>query len=217
MKALHRRCAGLDVHQQEIVACRRIVTGRKVQTEVGRFSTTTQGLLELADWLEDGKVTHVAMEATGVYWKPVWHVLHGRFTLILANAAHIRNVPSRKSDVNDATWIAELLAHGLIRASFVPPQPIQELRDLTRTRKELTREIVRHTQRIHAVLEEANIKLASVITDILGYSGRRMLKAIVAGETDAGRLADLGSSRLAAPREALLAALDGRIRDTTVS
>jgi transposase len=107
----------------------------------------------------------------------VWHVLHDRFTLILANAAHIRNVPGRKSDVNDATWIAELLAHGLIRASFVPPQPIQELRDLTRTRKELTREIVRHTQRIQAVLEEANIKLASVITDILGYSGRRMLKA----------------------------------------
>jgi len=133
--------------------------------------------------------------------------------LILANAAHIRNVPGRKSDVNDATWIAELLAHGLIRASFVPPQPIQELRDLTRTRKELTREIVRHTQRIHAVLEEANIKLASVITDILGLSGRRMLKAIVAGETDAGRLAGLGSSRLAAPREALVAALDGRIRD----
>ena len=213
MKALHRRCAGLDVHQQEIVACRRIVAGRKVQTEVRRFSATTQGLLELADWLEDGKITHVAMEATGVYWKPVWHVLHGRFTLILANAAHIRNVPGRKSDVNDATWIAELLAHGLIRASFVPPRPIQELRDLTRTRKELTREIVRHTQRIHAVLEEANIKLASVITDILGLSGRRMLKAIVAGETDAQRLADLGSSRLAAPREALVAALDGRIRD----
>ena len=185
MKALHRRCAGLDVHQQEIVACRRIVAGRKVQTEVRRFSATTQGLLELADWLEDGNITHVAMEATGVYWKPVWHVLHGRFTLILANAAHIRNVPGRKSDVNDATWIAELLAHGLIRASFVPPRPIQELRDLTRTRKELTREIVRHTQRIHAVLEEANIKLASVITDILGLSGRRMLKAIVAGETDA--------------------------------
>jgi hypothetical protein len=139
MKAMHRRCAGLDVHQQEIVACHRIVAGRKVRTEIGRFSTTTRGLLELADWLEDGKVTHVAMEATGVYWKPVWHVLHGRFTLILANAAHIRNVPGRKSDVNDATWIAELLAHGLIRASFVPPQPIQELRDLTRTRKELTR------------------------------------------------------------------------------
>ena len=213
MKAMHRRCAGLDVHQKEIVACRRLVVGRKVQTEVNRFATTTQGLLDLADWLEEGRVTHVAMEATGVYWKPVWHILHGRFTLILANAAHIRNVPGRKSDVNDATWIAELLAHGLIRPSFVPPQPIQELRDLTRTRKELTREIVRHTQRIQSVLEEANIKLASVITDITGVSGRRILKAIISGEADAQRLADLGSSRLAAPRETLVAALTGRLRD----
>ena len=211
--AMHRRCAGLDVHQKEIVACRRVVSGRKVQADVRRFATTTQGLLDLADWLEEAKVTHVAMEATGVYWKPVWHILYGRFTQILANAAHIKNVPGRKSDVNDATWIAELLAHGLIRASFVPPQPIQELRDLTRTRKELTREIVRHTQRIQAVLEEANIKLTSVITDILGWSGRRILKAIVSGETDAQRLAELGSSRLAAPRDVLAAALTGRIRD----
>lgn len=213
MKVMHRRCAGLDVHQKEIVACRRIAVGRKVQSEVHRFPATTAGLLELGDWLEEGKVTHVAMEATGVYWKPVWHILSDRFTLILANAAHIKGVPGRKSDVNDATWIAELLAHGLIRASFVPPQPIQELRDLTRTRKELTREIVRHAQRIQSVLEEANIKLASVITDILGMSGRRILKAIVAGEGDAAKLADLGSSRLAAPRAALIAALTGRLRD----
>lgn len=213
IKSMHRRCAGLDVHQKEIVACRRIVRGKRVDQEVGRFPTTTQGLLALADWLEAEKITHVAMEATGVYWKPVWHILYGRFTLILANAAHIRNVPGRKSDVNDATWISDLLAHGLIRASFVPPQPIQELRDLTRTRKELTREIVRHTQRIQAVLEEANIKLTSVITDVLGMSGRRILEAIVAGETDGERLASLGSSRLAAPRDALAAALTGRIRD----
>ena len=213
MKAMHRRCAGLDVHQKEIVACRRLAVGRKVQSEVRRFATAAQGLLDLADWLEEGRVTHVAMEATGVYWKPVWHILHGRFTLILANAAHIKGVPGRKSDVNDAAWIAELLAHGLIRPSFVPPQPIQELRDLTRTRQELTREIVRHTQRIQSVLKEANIKLTSVITGITGFSGRRILKAMIAGETDAGRLADLGSSRLAAPREALVAALTGRIRD----
>ena len=126
----------------------------------------------------------MAMEATGVYWKPVWHMLEGRFQQILANAAHIKGVPGRKSDMNDATWIADLLAHGLIRASFVPPQPIQELRDLTRTRKQLTREIVQHTQRIQAVLEEANVKLSSVITDILGASGRRILRAIFAGETD---------------------------------
>ncbi len=213
MKTMQRRCAGLDVHQKEIVACRRIVRGKRVEQEVRRFITTTSGLFALADWLEEGKVTHVAMEATGVYWKPVWHILEGRFALILANAAHIRNVPGRKSDTNDATWISDLLAHGLIRASFVPPQPIQDLRDLTRTRTELTREAARHTQRIQAVLEEANIKLASVITDILGMSGRRILNAIVAGEGDATRLADLGSSRLAAPRDALIAALTGRIRD----
>ena len=134
------------------------------------------------------RCTHVAMEATGVYWKPVWHILEGRFELMLANAAHVKNVPGRKSDVNDATWIADLLAHGLIRASFVPPPPIQELRDLTRTRKQLTREIVQHAQRIQAVLEEANVKLSSVITDILGASGRRILKAMIAGETDPNSL-----------------------------
>lgn len=213
METLHRRCAGLDVHQKEIVACRRIASGRKVRSELGRFATTTQGLLALSAWLAEARVTHVAMEATGVYWKPVWHVLCHDFGLVLANASHIRNVPGRKSDANDATWIADLLAHGLIRASFVPPQPIQELRDLTRTRRELTREIVRHTQRIQATLEEANIKLASVISDILGFSGRRILKAIVAGESDPRRLAALGHLRLASTREDLAAALDGRPRD----
>jgi transposase len=213
METLHRRCAGLDVHQKEIVACRRIVSGRKVRSELGRFATTTQGLLALSAWLAEAKITHVAMEATGVYWKPVWHVLCHDFTLVLANASHIRNVPGRKSDANDATWIADLLAHGLIRASFVPPQPIQELRDLTRTRRELTREIVRHTQRIQATLEEANIKLASVISDILGFSGRRILKALVAGENDPLRLAELGHPKLACSRADLAAALQGRARD----
>ena len=213
METLHRRCAGLDVHQKEIVACRRIVSGRKVRSELARFSTTTQGLLALSAWLAEAKVTHVAMEATGVYWKPVWPVLCHDFSLVLANAAHIRNVPGRKSDANDATWIADLLAHGLIRASFVPPQPIQDLRDLTRTRRELTREIVRHTQRIQATLEEANIKLASVISDILGFSGRRILKAIVSGESDPRRLAELGHPQLACTREELAAALEGRLRD----
>ena len=213
METLHRRCAGLDVHQKEIVACRRIASGRKARSELARFATTTQGLLALSAWLAEAKVTHVAMEATGVYWKPVWHVLRHDFELILANASHIRNVPGRKSDANDAAWIADLLAHGLIRASFVPPQPIQELRDLTRTRRELTREIVRHTQRIQAALEEANIKLASVISDILGLSGRRILKTIVAGESDPRRLAELGHPKLACTREELAAALEGRLRD----
>ena len=213
METLHRRCAGLDVHQKEIVACRRIVSGRKVRSELARFATTTQGLLALSAWLAEARITHVAMEATGVYWKPVWHVLCHDFTLVLANASHIRNVPGRKSDANDATWIADLLAHGLIRASFVPPQPIQDLRDLIRTRRALTREIVRHTQRVQATLEEANIKLASVISDILGWSGRRILKAIVSGQSDPQRLAELGHRRLACTREELAAALEGRLRD----
>jgi transposase len=213
MKTLHKKCAGIDVHKLEVVACLRLVTKRKVEREVRRFPTTTEGLLRLADWLEGAGCTHVAMEATGVYWKPVWHILEGRFALILANAMHVKNVPGRKSDVNDATWIADLLAHGLIRSSFVPPPAIQELRDLTRTKKQLTREIVQHAQRMQAVLEQANIKLCSVITDILGVSGRRILKAMVAGETDVQKLAALGDGRLSCTRAALVEALTGRVRD----
>ena len=213
MKILHRRCAGVDVHKEEVVACLRVAAKGRADYEVRRFLATTRGLLELAEWLEAGRCTHVAMEATGVYWKPVWHILEGHFDLLLANAAHIKNLPGRKSDVNDATWIADLLAHGLIRRSFVPPQPIAELRELTRTRKQLTREVVQHTQRIQAVLEQANIKLASAITDILGASGRRILQAMIAGETDAQRLAALGGKRLGCPREKLAEALDGHVRE----
>jgi len=132
------------------------------------------------------------MEATGVYWKPVWHILEGRFELMLANAAHIRNVPGRKSDVNDAVWISDLLAHGLIRASFVPPAPVQDLRDLTRTRTQLTREVTQHVQRLQKTLEDANIKLVTAVSDIMGMSGRRILKAMIAGETNAAKLARLG-------------------------
>ena len=213
MKTLHKRCAGLDVHKVEVVACLRLISKRKVEREVRRFPTTTQGLLALAEWLESAGCTHVAMEATGVYWKPVWHILEGRFALILANAAHVKNVPGRKSDVNDATWLADLMAHGLIQSSFVPPPAIQELRDLTRTRKQLTREIVQHVQRIQAVLEEANIKLCSVITDIMGASGRRMLKAMIAGETDAEKLAALGHERLGCTRAELVQVLTGCVRE----
>jgi transposase len=213
MKTLHRRCAGLDVHKDEVVACVRLTARGRASHEVRRFATTTRGLMALAEWLEKEGCTQVAMEATGVYWKPVWHMLEGHFALVLANAAQVKNVPGRKSDVEDATWLADLLAHGLIRASFVPPTPIQELRDLTRTRKQLTREIVRHTQRIQAVLEEANVKLSSVITDIMGMSGRRILKAMIAGETDPAKLADLGSQRLGCSRAALVEALHGRVRE----
>jgi transposase len=212
VRTLHRRCAGLDVHKDEVVACLRVAAKGRAEHEIRRFATTTRGLLALADWLEAARCRPVAMEATGVYWKPVWHVLEERFDLMLANAAHVKGVPGRKSDVNDATWIADLLAHGLIRPSFVPPQPIGELRELTRTRKQLTREVVQHTQRIQAVLEQANIKLSSAIADILGASGRRILAAMIAGETDAGRLAELGR-RLGCSREKLAEALDGHVRE----
>jgi transposase len=159
-----------------VVACARLTVRTKVSHEVRRFSTATRDLLELADWLAARGITHVAMEATGVYWKPIWHILEGRFELVLANAAHIRNVPGRKSDVNDAVWISDLLAHSLIRASFVPPAQIQDMRDLTRTRTQLAREVAQHIQRIQKTLENANIKLTSVISNIIGTSGRRMLK-----------------------------------------
>ena len=194
-------------------ACVRIAAGRKVTTEHREFATTTAGLLELAAWLTEAGCTHVAMEATGVYWKPVWHVLEDEesFTLVLANAQHIRNVPGRKSDRNDAAWIADLLAHGLIRGSFVPPAPIQELRDLTRTRKQLVREITRHTQRLQKTLEDANVKLTHVVTDILGVSGRAILAALIAGETDPERLADCTTGRLKADRADIIAAVHGRV------
>jgi transposase len=153
------------------------------------------------------------MEATGVYWKPVWHVLEDSFELVLANAAHIRNVPGRKTDINDATWIADLLAHGLIRGSFVPPAAIQHVRDLTRTRKQLVREVAQHTQRIQKTLEDANIKLTGTISDVLGLTGRAILDALVAGESDPERLADLADRRIKAPRIKLVETLRGRVTE----
>ena len=169
-------------------------------------------LLELSDWLAEHAVTHVAMEATGVYWKPIWHLLEEQFELVLANAQHIKNVPGRKTDVNDASWIADLLAHGLIRSSFVPPTPIQELRDLTRTRKQLVREISQHSLRIQKTLEDANLKLGSVLSNVLGNSGRAILAALIAGESDAEKLADLAQGNARKKRGELVEALRGRIR-----
>jgi transposase len=211
MEVLYPQCAGLDVHAKSVVACVRIASGATVSYEHRTVATSTRGLLELAEWLTAQGVTHLAMEATGVYWKPVWHVLEESFTLVLANAMHIRNIPGRKSDKNDARWIADLLALGLIRSSFVPPAPIQDLRDLTRTRKQLVREITRHTQRIQKTLEDANLKLTETISDILGASGRAILNALVAGETDPARLADVTHGRLKATREQLIDVLHGRI------
>lgn len=212
MRTLHTHCAGLDVHKKMVMACRRLVLKGQVREEVRSFETTMRGLLELSDWLSEAGCTIVAMEATGSFWKPVWHVLEGNFDLVLANAAHIRNVPGRKTDVNDAVWIAQLLAHGLIRSSFVPPVPIQDLRDLTRTRKQLVREVVQHKQRIHRILETCNVKLTSVISDVLGVSGRTILDALVSGESDPKKLAALGSSRLKCSTANLEEALHGRVR-----
>ena len=212
MEVLYPRCAGSDVRSRRVNACVRVAEGRTVTTGHREFATTTAGLLELAAWPSEADCTHVAMEATGVYWKPVWHVLEESFTLVLANAQHIRNVPGRKSDRNDAAWIADLLAHGLIRGSFVPPAPIQELRDLTRTGKQLVGEVARHTLRLQKTLEDANVKLTRVVSDILGVSGRAILTAIIAGETDPERLADCATGRLKASRADIVTAVHGRVR-----
>jgi transposase len=202
----------LDVHKDTVVACARLVTDGKVSQEVRTFGITTSQLCALADWLQDCGCTHAAMESTGVYWRPVWHVLEGAMELVLANAMHIRNVPGRKTDVNDAVWIADLLAHGLIRGSFVPPSQVQEMRDLTRTRKQLVREAAQHSQRIQKTLEDTNIKLGSVVSDILGKSGRAILDALVAGVTDPAALADLADRRLKVSRKDLVEALRGHVK-----
>jgi len=213
MEVLYPRCAGLDVHARSVTACVRIARDATITYDQYVASTTTSGLLALDAWLTAHGCTHVAMEATGVYWRPVWHVLEDHFTLVLANAMHIRNVPGRKSDTNDARWIADLLAHGLIRSSFIPPAPIQALRDLTRTRRQLGREVARHIQRVQKTLEDTNIKLTRVLTDIMGMSGRAILAAIVAGETDPDRLAALTRGRLKASRAELREALHGRVTE----
>ena len=183
MEVLHAHCAGLDIHKDSVVACVRHMVEGKVTSQVKTFNTTTQELMALSDWLSAEGVSQIAMEATGVYWKPVWHILwDGEFELVLANAAHVKNVPGRKTDVNDATWLADLIAHGLIRPSFVPDEPTQQMRDLLRTRKQFVRERTAHTQRIQKTLEDANIKLASVATDITGKSGRAILDALAEGK-----------------------------------
>jgi transposase len=212
MEVLYPHCAGLDVHKDTVVACVRHAANGTVRREVRTFKTTTKELLALSEWLCGEGCTDIAMEATGVYWKPVWHVLSdGDFTLLLANAAHVKNVPGRKTDVNDATWLADLLAHGLIRGSFVPDEQTQQMRSLLRTRKQLVRERSSHVQRLQKTLEDANIKLDSVIADIMGLSGRAMVEALVAGESDPDRLAELAHRRIKAPPEVLREALRGRV------
>jgi transposase len=214
MDILHERVAGLDVHKDAVVACVRLAKGSKSTRECRTFATTTDGLIALLDWLSESRCTHVAMEATGVYWKPVWKILsEGDFELIVANAAHIKNVPGRKTDLNDAMWIADLLACGLIKASFVPGTDVDELRTLTRTRKQLIREQTRHVQRIQRTLADANIKLDSVISDIMGASGRRIIEAMIAGVRNPRKLADLASAQIKATPKELYDALHGRLTD----
>jgi transposase len=214
MDILYERVAGLDVHKDTVVACVRIVTDGKTKRECRTFATTTEQLVALRAWLEDCRCTHVAMEATGVYWMPVFRILgEGGFELIIANAAHIKHVPGRKTDMNDAMWIADLLACGLIKASFVPNEEVQELRALTRTRKQLVREQTRHVQRIEKTLAEANIKLSSVLSDIMGATGRRMIEAMIAGVRQPNKLAELGGKRIKATPKELYDALHGRLTD----
>jgi transposase len=212
MELLHARCAGLDVHKDTVVACIRIANDGAVERDVKTFDTTTSGLLALSEWLGARGCTHVVMEATGVYWKPVWHVLGSDFELVLANAAHVKNVPGRKTDVNDATWLAELLAHGLVRASFVPDEATQQMRALLRTRKQLVREQSSPVQRVQKTLEDANIKLASVVTNVMGKSGRAILDALVEGETDPDKLLLLAGARLKTDRAQIREALRGTVR-----
>ena len=214
MDTLYPHCAGLDVHKDSVVACvRHQLRNGRVRKEVRTFGTMTRDLLELADWLDKERVTHAAMESTGVYWKPVFNILDGLFELLLVNAQHIKQVPGRKTDVKDCEWIAELLQHGLLRKSFVPPAPIRELRELTRQRAQLVAEKARVANRIQKVLEDANLKLGSVASDVLGKSGRAMLEAVVAGETDPEKLAALALGRLRSKKEQLCLALQGRVTD----
>lgn len=213
MDVIHQRCAGLDVHKDEVVACARVVSGRKVLRTSARFATTTRGLLALAEWLTAQQCEKVALEATGVYWKPVWHMLEAQFTLVLANPGHVRAIPGRKSDMNDAAWLADLVAHGLVRGSFVPPPAIQELRDLTRTRKQLVRQIAQHSLRLQKTLEDANLKIASFVSDLLGVSGRAILRGLIEGETTPQRLLARTTGLLRADPEQLHAALEGHVRD----
>lgn len=211
MEVLYPFCCGLDVHKKKIVACC-LTPGPKGQpvTEIRSFATMTDDLLALSDWLLAKQVTHVAMESTGVYWKPVYNLLEGSFELLVVNAAHIKAVPGRKTDVNDAQWIADLLRHGLLRASFIPDRPQRELRELTRYRVSLVRERAAEVNRVQKVLEGANIKVAVVISDLTGVSGREILAALVEGKQDAATMAQLARGRMREKIPALERALVGR-------
>jgi transposase len=205
------RAGALDVHKEQVTACVRVPgeDGRSRRQEVREFKTTVRGLLGMSDWLKAHGVTVVAMEATGVYWRPIWHVLEGDFELMLVNAAHVKNVPGRKTDVGDSQWLCRLLEFGLLRASFVPPPAVRELRELTRRRRTLVRERAQEVNRLHKTIEDTGIKLDCVASDILGVSGRLMLDALLAGERNPEKLAALAKGRLKAKHSALIEAFEG--------
>src|SRR5205823_12430756 len=213
MQVVYDRCCGLDVHKKLIVACVLSRTPQGVQKEIRTFSTMLSDLFRLRDWLKASDCQVVAMESTGVYWKPIWNALEEELELLLVNAQHIKAVPGRKTDTKDAEWIVDLLQHGLLRASFVPPRPQRELRELTRYRSKLVGERARLVNRIHKVLEDTNLKLTSVITDITGKSGRAILNALLQGEQDPQVLAELALGRMREKREQLMEAVQGMLSE----
>lgn len=214
MENIYPCCAGLDVHKESVEACvRRMEPKGRLQQQTRHWGTMSRDILAMADWMAAQGVTHVAMESTGVYWKPIYNILESRFTVLLVNARHLKQVPGRKSDVRDCQWIAQLLQHGLLRGSFIPPRPQRELRDLTRHRTQLVEERTRTVNRIHKVLEDANIKLASVASEILGVSGRAILQALIAGQEDPVQLADLAQRKLRGKIPELEKALEGHLRE----
>jgi transposase len=212
MEVIYTHCCGLDVHKKSISACFREMGPKgEVRKKFMRCGTMTKDILRLSDWMKSHGVSHVAMESTGVYWKPVWNILEGLFDVLLVNAKHIKQVPGRKTDMKDCEWIAQLLQFGLLPRSFVPPKPIRELRDLTRHRSKLAQQKGSVVNRIQKVLEDANIKLSSVATDIMGVSGREMLEALIAGQDDPGVMAELAKRRLRSKIPELTLALEGKV------
>jgi transposase len=215
MQVLYDYCAGLDVHKKTVVACRIIPReGGGWQKDIRTFGTLTDELLNLADWLRAGGVTHVSMESTGVYWKPIYNLLEAEFGVVLVNAQHIKFVPGRKTDVNDAQWLAELLQHGLLKASYIPAVEQRDLRELIRYRTSLIHERTREINRVQKVLEDANLKLASVVSDVMGVSAREMLQQVIEGAQDPARLAQLARGRLREKIDDLTRALTGRVRES---
>lgn len=213
VETIYTHCAGLDVHKKTVVACRMITTPDGASTrETRTFGTVTRDLLQLLDWLQQVHCTHAAMESTGEYWRPVYNILEGSFQLLLVNSQHVKNVPGRKTDVKDAEWLADLLRHGLLRSSFVPPRAQRDLRSLVRERSNLTRERADMVNRLQKILEDANIKLSSVVSDVSGVSARDMLQALMAGEQDLTLIADMARGAMRKKREQLELALAGRMR-----